>query len=89
LDDVETPGLGAHLYNRLDNRIPVIGVAKNRYKTSDSAIEILRGKSKKPLYITAVGVDLISASKYIQCMHGDNRIPTLLKKVDQISRNAE
>lgn len=89
LDDLNTLGLGAHLYNRLDKKISVIGVAKNRYKTSSSAIEIFRGKSKKPLYITSVGIDQELASQNIQNMHGENRIPTLLKKVDQISRDIE
>lgn len=78
-------GLGKHVFNRFKEAIPVIGVAKTRYLNSQ-AIEICRGESKSPLFITAVGIDVKIAAEYILKMHGPFRIPTLLKEVDRLSR---
>ena len=80
------PGLGAHLYRALKERIAVIGVAKTRYAGAASVQEIRRGGSANPLYVTAVGIDLFEAARHIAGMHGPYRIPTLLKKVDQLCR---
>ena len=80
-------GLGAYLWKHYGRRVPVIGVAKKRFKGNDAAIEITRGKSLTPLFITAAGMDLKSATSHIQKMHGKFRIPTLLKQVDQLCRD--
>lgn len=83
LDDNKKSGLGYHLYRSLPNEIPVIGVAKTSFKNNKSFVqELLRGSSKKPLYITSIGVELQEAAGYINKMHGDYRMPTLLKLVD-------
>ena len=82
----DRPGLGAHLYHSLDGRIPVIGVAKSDYLGAENVQQIIRGKSKQPLYISAVGLDLAEAAEHVQSMHGPYRIPTLLKKVDLLSK---
>jgi deoxyribonuclease V len=87
LDNRQSPGLGAHLYNQLNQTTPVIGIAKSRYKRSDAADKVIRGKSKKPIYVTAVGLDQRVAARCVAEMHGRSRLPTLLKKVDQMSRN--
>ena len=79
------PGLGQHLFKSLDSKIPIIGVAKSLFEGS-SAAEVFRGGSINPLYITAAGLDLQEASKRIKTMHGDHRIPTLLKRVDLLAR---
>lgn len=86
LDNRHSPGLGAHLYGELHGGTPVIGVAKSQYRRSEDAEKVVRGQSKKPLYITAVGIDQIIAASCIKKMHGEFRIPTILKKVDQISK---
>lgn len=86
LDGARKPGLGKHLYDALAGRASVIGVAKNAYKGLPKQYEVYRGRSKKPLWVTSVGVDLDRARQYIKSMHGPYRIPTLLKQVDQISR---
>ena len=78
-------GLGRYVYDYYDKIIPVIGVAKTKYQNSQ-ALEVCRGESKTPLYITAAGIDLKTAANHIKQMHGPYRIPTLLKKVDQLSR---
>ncbi len=82
------PGLGAHLYKALDEQIPVIGVAKSPFKGAVNAQPILRGRSLKPLYVTAAGVDAGLAAENIKSMHGPHRIPTLLKRVDELCREA-
>jgi len=87
LDNRQSPGLGAYLYNKLNQTTPVIGIAKSQYKRCEAAEKIIRGKSKKPLYITAAGMDQRLAASYIAKMHGPYRIPTLLKIADQISKD--
>ena len=80
------PGLGMHLWNALAGKIPVIGVAKSRYMDTAEECELYRGRSKRPLYVTAVGISLDEAKEHIRGMHGVHRIPTMLKRVDQLCR---
>lgn len=87
LDDNLRPGLGAHLYEALDKRVPVIGVAKTNFATLNTNKScLLRGKSVRPLFITSAGVDLNKATMLIKNMTGENRIPTLLKKLDAFTK---
>ena len=81
------PGLGRHLFDALESKIPVIGVAKSRFQGA-SAQEVYRGTSRRPLYVTAAGVTVDEAAANIQAMHGPHRIPTLLKRVDCLARDA-
>jgi deoxyribonuclease V len=87
LDAAGTLGMGGHLYEALDRRIPVIGVAKNRFASATSAIEVFRGGSKRPLYVTALGVDPQAAANDVERMHGEHRLPTVLKRVDRLCRD--
>ena len=80
-------GLGAHLYESLPYSTVVIGVAKNPLKISDRFVPVIRGRSKKPLYVSAMGCPLDHAAQSISAMHGPYRIPTLLKIADQFSRS--
>jgi deoxyribonuclease V len=84
LADERSPGLGGHLYAAL--KLPVIGVAKTRFLAATAATAILRGDSQRPLHVTAAGIDVATAARHIQNMHGPYRIPTLLKLVDQLCR---
>jgi deoxyribonuclease V len=78
-------GLGAHLHDALG--VPVIGVAKTGFKGSDSvAAPVLRGESERPLWVTAEGVDLARAAKWVEGMVGPYRLPALLKRADRLSR---
>lgn len=86
LGDQDQKGLGAYLFEALDQKIPVIGVAKNPFKGSGHAIDLRRGQSDRPLFITAVGIELSVATDYVRLMHGPFRVPTILKRVDQLSR---
>ncbi len=81
----DRPGLGWHLYESFTRQIPVIGVAKSKHKRS-SGIEVLRGGSTRPLYVTSAGVDPSVASDRIRAMHGAHRLPTLLRRVDVLAR---
>ncbi|CAL2075590.1 Endonuclease V [Tenacibaculum sp. 190524A02b] len=87
LDDTDKLGLGGYLYEKLHKEIPIIGVAKNNFANLNNLKRaILRGESKKPLYINAKGVDLDIAATNITSMFGKYRIPDLLKKVDSLGR---
>jgi deoxyribonuclease V len=79
LDDKGRMGLGAHLFKSLCESVAVIGVAKTRFATATNAIEVLRGSSDRPLFITAAGIDQGEAAECVRRMHGKNRIPTVLK----------
>ncbi|MCS4302823.1 endonuclease V [Chryseobacterium sp. BIGb0232] len=87
LDDEGKIGLGGHLYEVLQGKVPIVGVAKNEFTTPDSQRRsVFRGDSKTPLFVTAKGVDVDQIKLDIEQMHGPFRIPTLLKKLDQLSR---
>ncbi|EDY17193.1 putative endonuclease V (deoxyinosine 3endonuclease) [Chthoniobacter flavus Ellin428] len=86
LEGTATPGLGAHLHEALGGGSVIIGVAKTKFQGADRAQEILRGTSQKPLYVTAEGVPVDVAAERVRSMHGAHRIPTLLKRVDDLCR---
>jgi deoxyribonuclease V len=86
LDASGRPGLGAHLHARLQKTIPVIGIAKTAFHGSSFAISVLRGKSQKPLYVTARGIKTEDAAILVKRMHGDHRLPTLVKNVETLAR---
>lgn len=81
----ERPGLGARLYEALDQRCPVVGVAKTAFQ-GQPGTPVTRGASLTPLYVTACGLEEIEAADRVKSMHGAFRIPTLLKRVDQLAR---
>ncbi|MFP2909694.1 endonuclease V [Pyxidicoccus sp. 3LFB2] len=82
----DRPGLGAHLYEALNRTVPVIGVAKTAYHSTGPAVLVLRGQSLRPLFVTAVGIEPATAADCVRRMHGHSRIPTLLNRVDRLSR---
>jgi deoxyribonuclease V len=84
LDDAQSPGLGGHLHAALG--LPVIGVAKTRFPRATAAKPVLRGDSQRPLYVTAAGLEVETAARHVQSMHGTYRLPTLLKLVDRLCR---
>jgi deoxyribonuclease V len=87
LDTQGTPGLGAHLYRALAERVPVVGVAKQRFGDAGFAVSVLRGRSKRPLYVTAAGMPLCQAASCILRMHGQDRLPTMIRMADRLSRS--
>jgi len=82
------PGLGAHLHEALAGRAAVIGVAKRPYRGTSIGAEVLRGQSRTPLHVTSIGLDLETAVANVTSMHGPHRVPTLLKLVDRLARDA-
>ncbi|MDR3633483.1 MAG: endonuclease V [Isosphaeraceae bacterium] len=86
LHDEDKPGLGAHLYEALGKRTPIIGVAKTPFAGARQAGAVVRGTSQRPLFMTAANLELGTACRSIQRMHGAFRLPTLLKRLDQLSR---
>ena len=79
----DRPGLGARLHEAI--HAPVIGVAKSSFRGAAS-IEVTRGASANPLYVTSAGIDAEAAADRIRAMHGPFRIPTLLKRCDALCR---
>ena len=61
-------GLGGHLFEALEGNIPVIGVAKTYFAAADPYIAIFRGQSRRPLYVSSIGIDLASASALIKSL---------------------
>ena len=86
LDGPSKPGLGRRLFDALGSKANVVGVAKNKFRGIADDYAVLRGQSKHPLFVTAEGIDIEAAKKAVRSMHGENRIPTLLKLVDQECR---
>lgn len=88
LDNEGKIGLGGHLYEALQEKFAVVGIAKNEFTTPDfQRRNVFRGESKTPLFITAKGIDVDEVKHNVEQMHGPYRIPTLLKKLDQLSRD--
>jgi deoxyribonuclease V len=81
------PGLGAHLHTAIGG--VVVGVAKTRYAPATDAIAVCRGKSRSPLFVSAVGLSVEEAANYVMQMDGPYRVPTLLKQVDALARSSE
>jgi len=79
------PGLGMHLWESMGRQFPVVGVAKSSFRDAD-AIEVLRGTSRNPLYVTAAGTDAATAAENVRSMHGAYRIPTMLRRVDRLAK---
>ncbi len=81
----DQPGLGEHLHRSIAPSIAVIGVAKGSFAGS-RPVKVVRGASRRPLYVTSHGLEAEQAGRLIQSMHGKYRLPTLLKTVDKLSR---
>ncbi|MFS2188206.1 endonuclease V [Mucilaginibacter sp. Mucisp84] len=82
-------GLGGRLWESIDHKVAVIGVAKSLFKnTEDKVIEIQRGKSEKHLFVSSIGIDLAAAASLIHNMHGEYRLPSILKEVDRLTKEA-
>jgi deoxyribonuclease V len=79
-------GLGGHLFSSLGHRTPVIGIAKTQYRNDTWSIPVLRGESRRPLFVTSAGIQTNTAAECIRRMHGDHRIPTILALTDRTAR---
>lgn len=80
-------GLGGYLYHSLNEKIPIIGVAKKHFHdTNKVSFPVFRGSSKNPLYISSIGINIDASIKKIQNMDGKYRIPTILKELDRLTK---
>ena len=84
LDDAGRKGLGAHLHDVTGRA--VVGIAKTRFKGSDFAHPVVRGKATRALWVTAAGVDVDEAAAAVATMHGKDRLPTLVVRADHLAR---
>jgi deoxyribonuclease V len=82
------PGLGAHLFERLGSGVPVVGAAKTPFRGDTWSALVLRGQSQRPLHVTAAGMDTAEAAALVSGMHGEHRVPTLLRLADRLAREA-
>ena len=89
LDGNGRKGLGAHLFDALGGSTAVVGVAKHSFHGAVNAALVHRGQSERPLHVTAQGMPLQAAEAAVRSMHGEHRIPTLLKRVDQLCRRKQ
>jgi deoxyribonuclease V len=81
------PGLGARLKEAEPRIGTVVGVAKTLFAGAP-ATSILRGESKTPLWVDEIGTPVDAAARVAE-MHGEFRVPTLLKLVDRLCRGRE
>ena len=87
IDNIGNFGLGGYAWQLLQNKIPVIGVAKSSFFANKKTVfEVLRGESKNPLYVSAIGIELDIAASLIKNMHGNYRMPDILKELDRITK---
>jgi deoxyribonuclease V len=76
--------LGAHAHAEFG--IPVIGVAKSRFRTATHAVPVLRGSSVRPLFVTAAGMPAADAADLVRRMAGRYRLPDALRRADSLAR---
>jgi deoxyribonuclease V len=89
LPPMERPGLGAHLYEALGRGTPVVGIAKSSLAGAETCafvVPVLRGTSKRALYVTAAGIEVEAAAQHVRAMAGKGRIPELARIADHLSR---
>ena len=89
LSALDRPGLGAHLFDALERRVPVVGIAKTAFAGAESSmavVPVLRGLSRKPLFVSAAGIERDVAAQCVRRMAGRHRIPEMAKMADRLSR---
>ena len=84
LDPGGRPGLGARAHAEFG--VPVIGVAKSRFRTATHAVPVLRGSSARPLFITSAGLPAADAADLVRRMAGRYRLPDALRRADTLAR---
>jgi deoxyribonuclease V len=89
LPSPQRAGLGAHLHEALGNSAAVVGIAKTAFAGVQRCVavaQVFRGRSHRPLYVTAAGMDLELAAQCVHRMADRHRIPELVRKVDRLAR---
>jgi deoxyribonuclease V len=84
LDPSRRPGLGAHAHAEFG--IPVIGIAKSRFRTATHAVPVKRGSSVRLVFVTAAGMSTADAADLVRRMAGRYRLPDALRRADNLAR---
>ena len=84
LDPGGRPGLGARAH--AESGIPVIRVAKSRFRTATHAVPVVRGSSVRPLFVTSSGMPAADAADLVRRMAGRYRLPDALRRADTLAR---
>ncbi|MGH3404904.1 MAG: hypothetical protein ACRDRJ_20710 [Streptosporangiaceae bacterium] len=64
--------------------IPVIGLAKSRFRTTIRAVPVQRGSSLRPLFVTASGMPAADAADLVRRMAGRYRLPDALRRANHV-----
>jgi hypothetical protein len=80
LDPGGRPGLGARAHAEFG--IPVIGVAKSRFRPATHAVPVVRGSSVRSLFVTAAAMPSVDAAGLAWLMVGRYRLPDALRRAD-------
>ena len=78
LDPAGRAVVGAHAHAEFG--IPVIGVAKSRFRIATHAVPVVRGSSVLPLFVTASGMPSTEAAELVRRMAGRYRLPDALRR---------
>jgi deoxyribonuclease V len=81
----QQPALGARLHDALNKAVAVIGVAKSSLRIAGESHPLSRF-GLRPIYISAVGLELDTAVEMVSAMHGVGRLPTMLQRADAEAR---
>ncbi len=66
--------------------IPATGTS---FRTAAHAALVFRGRSGRPLYVTAAGMTIADAAHLVGAMAGSFRMPDALKRADRLARGLE
>jgi deoxyribonuclease V len=84
LDPAGRPGLGTHAHAEFG--VPVIGVAKSRFRPATHALPVPRESPIRPLFVTAAGMPAADAADLVRRMTGRYRLPDALRRADTLAR---
>jgi len=69
---------------------PVIELARERaktaFRTATHAVPVVRGRSARPLFVTAAALPVTDAARLVQHMAGRFRLPDALRSADALAR---
>ncbi|MGC4121227.1 MAG: hypothetical protein QM765_42950 [Myxococcales bacterium] len=89
-DGTQKPGLGAHLFKALGESISVMGIAKQPCPDGKpEGLEVTRGRSPNPLFVTSVGFPPPVVGKLVRAMHGQGRIPWAVARASALAQGLE
>ncbi len=86
LDAAEKPAWGRQLFDVLGGRTAVIGISTPTTSGLSAQFEVWRDAEARPLIVTCVGIDLGAAKVRLRTMHGQRRVPTLMKLAIRLAR---